>query len=413
MDYRLPPRDYQMLVQQFGGDEAAAREVLKARGYTVDEPQAANTSLAVGGEDDSQAPGGLGALDNILGSQRASIGKLYDDISKNIKERYRAPDINDLLVNVGMGMLTPPGDEGEGGFRGALMRGMQGVGKYALDRRAYEQDMNKMLSDVEIGKAKSLADLEEKYLTSAAAAAKPRIPRAVGTQVVNGKVVTVMQDPDTGEVTTTEVGEAPTKLQPVPGMTVNGGPVMFDPAKGYLDQYGNPVSQIDQKPRKVSPTEQNEIFKLEDTLDGSMGAVSMLQDALSLNQSAYEGSLSGWRKSIGSVFASDSPEYVATEQLDNLLGQSALGQLRAIFGGNPTEGERKILMDLSTSSSKPRAVREAIITRAIEAIQSRIKRTSDRLSRIKSGGYSGYTQPAPRGAAPKAGGKPRIINWGN
>lgn len=402
----LSQEDFAMLIEQMGGDENAARNMLTQRGYTVEDGSADTGALGA-------LPGAAGDLQGLLGQQRASIGNLYDKITANIEQRYRKPDINDLLVNIGMGMLTPPGPTGEGGFRGSLMRGLQGVGNYAAQQREYEQNINKMMSDVEIAKAKELADLESKYITSAAGLLKPRVPRVVGTQVVDGKVVTVFQDPDTGEVSTSEIGKAPTKLQPVPGMTANGGPVMFDPAKGYIDQYGNPVTEFDQKPRKISATEQKEIFTLEDNLDASMGAVGMLQDALALNQNAYEGSLSGWRKSIGSVFSSDSPEYVATEQLDNLLGQSALGQLRAIFGGNPTEGERKILMDLSTSSSKPRAVREAIITRAIEAAQARIKRTSDRLSRIKSGGYSGYSQPAPRGGAPKAGGKPRIINWGN
>lgn len=178
MGYQLSPRDYEMLVEQFGGDESAAQEAMRARGYDI--PGEETSSLSVAGVGAGDAPSSdlsarpdMTTLAGILKGQRQSIGELYDKITENIQQRYRKPDINDLLIAIGTGMMSAPGEGDSGGFGGAVQRGLRGIGTYAQNRRAYEQDMNKMLSQVEIEKAKTMADLEEKYLSGAAAALKP------------------------------------------------------------------------------------------------------------------------------------------------------------------------------------------------------------------------------------------------
>lgn len=124
-------------------------------------------------------PQGLSALSGIAAAQKKSISNLYDKIAQDIQKRYRAPDISDLLMAVGMGMMSPPGENDEGGLRGSIMRGLRGIGSYAQSRQAYKSDINKMLSNIDVQKAKSLADLEERYLTGAAAAMKPRTPTSM------------------------------------------------------------------------------------------------------------------------------------------------------------------------------------------------------------------------------------------
>lgn len=177
MGYTLSPQDYELMVQQFDGDVEAANEALRERGYTI--PGDETSPLAVMGADNEEAPSDLSArpdistLSGLLKGQRQSIGDLYDTITQNIQKRYRAPDISDLLVAIGTGMMSAPGEGDSGGFGGAVQRGLRGVGTYAQSRRGYEADMNKMLSEIEIAKAKDLAGLEEKYLTGAAAALKP------------------------------------------------------------------------------------------------------------------------------------------------------------------------------------------------------------------------------------------------
>jgi hypothetical protein len=194
MDYMLSPQDYELMVQQFDGDVEAANAMLRERGYAI--PGQETSSLAVmepdAGDDapsDLAARPDVGSLAGILTEQRQSIGDLYDKITQNIQQRYRKPDLNDLLVQVGMGMLSPPGEDDEGGFGGAVKRGLRGVGSYAQSLRAYDTDMNKMLSNLEIEKAKQMAALQGKYLTGAAAALKPRTPSSTSPVTVGPDAV--------------------------------------------------------------------------------------------------------------------------------------------------------------------------------------------------------------------------------
>jgi hypothetical protein len=203
MEYMLSPQDYELMVQQYDGDVEAANAFLRQRGYAI--PGEETSSLAVmdpnmDPDAGDEAPSDLaarpdaGSLSGILAEQRQSIGDLYDKITQNIQQRYRKPDLNDLLVQVGMGMLSPPGEDDEGGFGGAVKRGLRGVGSYAQSLRAYDTDMNKMLSALEIDKAKQMAALQGKYLTGAAAALKPR-PRRTA---INSRDEVV--DLDTAEI---------------------------------------------------------------------------------------------------------------------------------------------------------------------------------------------------------------------
>jgi len=234
MQYALSPQDYELMVQQFDGDVTAANSFLRERGYAI--PGQETSSLAVtppreGGPlepwqqehlrnmESGLGDGGTGfevnapadpdadegetsdlsvdpnSLAGVLAGQRKSIGALYDKITQNIQERYRKPDLNDLLVQVGLGMMSAPGENDSGCFGGAVQRGLRGIGTYAQSRRAYETDMNKMLSNLEIEKAKQMAALEGKYLTGAAAALKPR-PRRTAISPITGEVV----DLETAEV---------------------------------------------------------------------------------------------------------------------------------------------------------------------------------------------------------------------
>lgn len=175
----LTQRDFQILVGEFGGDEAAARAAMAERGYTVEGEGSSDLAVAPGADGEDTGLGGLAArpdmatLEGILKGQRKSIGDLYDKITQNIQQRYRKPDINDMLIAIGTGLMSPPSETDQGGFAGAVQRGLRGIGTYAQNKRAYEQDLNKLMSQVEIEKAKTMAGLEEKYLSGAAAALKP------------------------------------------------------------------------------------------------------------------------------------------------------------------------------------------------------------------------------------------------
>jgi len=155
--------EFKAFVDQNGGDEEAARALLRQQGLSVE-----NDEMS-----DLAARPDMTALQGLLTGQRKSIGDLYDTITQNIQQRYRAPDINDMLIAIGTGMMSAPGENDAGGFAGAVQRGLRGIGPYAQSRRAYANDMNNMMSKVEIQKAQDLAALEGKYATGAASLLKP------------------------------------------------------------------------------------------------------------------------------------------------------------------------------------------------------------------------------------------------
>jgi len=326
-----------------------------------------------------------------------------------------------FAIAAALGQPTRTGSFGETvGNLGTLL------GKYSGAKREAESERESLLEKLGMqtgteqlrllaSNAAGAGQIMRAAATAEAAAAKASQPIFRGTAEMGGKVVMLYEDPRTGKVTPTPVGPAKQDLIPVTGVTSNGQPV-FRMGTKTVRADGTPVTQFDKPPRKLSATEQKQIFDIEDVITSGKGSISAMQAALQLNDQAYEGSLSGARKMLGQAFASDDPTYVATESLDNLVTKGALESLRATFGGNPTEGERRILLDLQASSSKPKAVRQEIYQRALEAAQLRIDRESRRLSGLKSGEYgvvqgSGSTAAAP--SAPSKPGKPRIVNWKN
>ena len=77
----------------------------------------------------------------------------------------------------------------------------------------------------------------------------------------------------------------------------------------------------------------------------------------------------------------------ATENLDNILTTGVLPQLKATFGGMPTEGERKILIEVQGSSSKNPSVRKAIFERAEAATKRRIEFSNQKAKALRDGTY--------------------------
>jgi len=178
---------------------------------------------------------------------------------------------------------------------------------------------------------------------------------------------------------------------------------------GQISSSGRFIPSAAKSGPKLSATAERKVFELQDQIASGADTLISLDEALSLNSQAYEGSLSGWRKTLDQLFASDDPRYVATENFDNINKSGALTSLKTIFGGNPTEGERAILMELQAMSDKPRAVRDGILRRARAAAVRRIDRNKSRIEIMTTGGdYSAGASPKPA-ARPAAGG--RVIRY--
>jgi flagellar motility protein MotE (MotC chaperone) len=355
-------------------------------------------------------------------TQRAAQFKSAQDSIR--QRRYGAPTTSEQLYALSSALLSP---RSQPGFVGTMSNLMPALMQTSQMRRGAEEQREAALQQLqqqyataeEKARAEGLETQRkglEPLISMYGTLAKPKPLQTVGMEVVNGKLVVVRTDPSTGDLIKDEIGDAPADMIPVPGVTAQGQPVFRSP-RGITTATGEPVTQFDpketkpEKPRAPSSTEMRQIIQTEDRLNGRLSALRAVQDALGLNQQAYEGSLAGGRAALGRLFSSDDPAYVATEQLEQLVKTGALADLKATFGGNPTEGERNALLELQANITKPRAVRERFLRRLLQEIQIATDNERKRLEDLKSGQYGQYQQPSAVPATAK--GKPRVINWGN
>ena len=140
-----------------------------------------------------------------------------------------------------------------------------------------------------------------------------------------------------------------------------------------------------------------EIFEADEGAQAGQNVIMALDKALELNKTAGDGPLADtW--SAGAALFGDQ-QAVQTQELKNIVTANALESLKATFGAAPTEGERKILLEIQGSVNQSRPVREAIFKRAKQAAERRLKFNQERGGALRGGNYfdPGYS---PVGGAP-------------
>lgn len=145
----------------------------------------------------------------------------------------------------------------------------------------------------------------------------------------------------------------------------------------------------------LTTTDKKAILEADDAISTNKSAIGLLDQAMSINDKANSGWFTGSRATLGNNLpdwavpdAVSSPESsAATTEYDNLVQQGALSQLKTIFGGNPTEGERAILLDLQASSSKPPEIRKKILQRAKELANNRLALNQQRADQLRGGDF--------------------------
>jgi hypothetical protein len=161
---------------------------------------------------------------------------------------------------------------------------------------------------------------------------------------------------------------------------------------------------------ELSKDERDRIYSARDKISASSESITALQEARRLSDLAYDGPLAGVRATGASAFPGKfEPEGTQeTIEFDLLLKQQILPQLKEIFGASPTEGERKILLELQGSSSLSKPVRNKMIDRAIEAAQRRMALRQQEVDDILQGTYfmpgRDVKVPAPVQSPPAGGG---------
>ena len=158
---------------------------------------------------------------------------------------------------------------------------------------------------------------------------------------------------------------------------------------------------VKQGQSKLSPTEMKMQDELKDRVSAGREVLLTLDKALKLNSVAYEGSTAGAREVAGRLvpLVRSSEAQTATAELENLILSNALSQLKVIFGAAPTEGERKILVDLQGSINKPAKTRETIWRNAQAAAARRLRDNQKRLDDLVSGASARRATEEPDGQA--------------
>lgn len=184
---------------------------------------------------------------------------------------------------------------------------------------------------------------------------------------------------------------------------IRGGAMtyQFDPSSGGVVPVQAPPS-----PRKLTAAEQKEVFEIQDKLDATKGVISALgaaKDIYSrtgedqLKPKPYTGFGADTLTNIARVpvigdLVADKGRAAATTEASNLVTEQALSNLKAMFGGNPTEGERDILLKLQALPTFTPQEQSAIIESAQKAAQRRMSDYQNRLSNIETGQYFGQSQ---------------------
>jgi hypothetical protein len=143
----------------------------------------------------------------------------------------------------------------------------------------------------------------------------------------------------------------------------------------------------------LTATDKKAIMEADDGVMAAQSAIASLQRAKSLSAEAYQGPLAAQRGYATSILGDKAGS--ATVQLNNEVTTNALTQLKSIFGAAPTEGERKILLDIQGSASLAHADRVKIYERAEALAQRRLEFAKKQADGIRGGDY--YKPEAQRG----------------
>jgi|GEM_PF-2662857 len=145
----------------------------------------------------------------------------------------------------------------------------------------------------------------------------------------------------------------------------------------------------------LSATAQKELFEADDVINAGNSAVSILNSIIvkdpetgkSQNDIAYEGGFAGLRTAAMGYIPGQYAAEDASVDIKNKVTGQALDQLKTIFGAMPTEGERKVLLELQGSINLKSQQREAIYKRAIDLAKRRIEINMKKAKSLREGTY--------------------------
>lgn len=163
----------------------------------------------------------------------------------------------------------------------------------------------------------------------------------------------------------------------------------------------------------LTATDKKAILEADEGVLAANTAIDALKTAKKLSPQA----LGGWGASAKASVANNLPDWAvpdglvaspqkgeATAELENVVTSQALAQLKTIFGAAPTEGERRILMEIQGSIGQPDNVRQKIYDRGIAMAEKRLAFSQQRADDLRGGGF--YKQEGARGGARQPAAQP-------
>lgn len=147
----------------------------------------------------------------------------------------------------------------------------------------------------------------------------------------------------------------------------------------------------------LTATDKKAILEADEMVLTNRTAIDNLRQAKELSVKAYEGPTAGMRGAVMGNLGNEAGK--ATMEYNNLVTANALGQLKAIFGSAPTEGERKILLDIQGSANLPHDVRVKILDRGIAMAERRLAFNEQRAAELRGGDYYKSPEKRSQGAA--------------
>lgn len=150
--------------------------------------------------------------------------------------------------------------------------------------------------------------------------------------------------------------------------------------------------------KRLTPSEVKLKTETEDSVAAADSAMRSLKQAYQLNPNTFDASVPDLaQRKILEAAGSKDPKLVNTRTMENLLSEQALAQLKTTFGAAPTEGERKILLDLQGIGAKSKDERAIIMRNAFKSLQSARERHQKRLNEINQGLYRDVGTPTAGG----------------
>jgi len=159
----------------------------------------------------------------------------------------------------------------------------------------------------------------------------------------------------------------------------------------------------------VSASDRKAIMEADEAVMTNEGVITSLDAASRVSKGAYGNPIGSVYSRVGQYFGDDAAK--KTVELQNLTTAQALEQLKSTFGAAPTEGERKILLEIQGSASLPDEQRQKIFARAKAAAERRLEFNRQQAEQLRGGNYykPGQGPNAPR-TAPQAGGGGPVPN---